>query len=532
MAQHLKFLLAFVLMCAVQAQAGNVTVINMGSSTRSFKVWRDGSLVGQPLGWQNIPPGASGISSQPDGMCIQAQAANAPDDFCYPTTGVSGSGGTLIYMGTNDCVVIEQPVTVRNTTAQWKQVVFKINGYEEAAAEQGAMRVVLAPSGDPSGGDSWSWTFDVGVCKDGSFDRVTTELRDYYGTIDMDEDGAHVNVTNRDVVIGAVPLSATNVIYGGTNFVVVTNGLISGAKQRTNYIDFTGLPSGAAQDSTLQAGFGVLGQEIRGLGGKLDLLTAATLQGGGGGGGGDGLSDSGITNAIRGFHFDNTNLLGEILAKFDGGTNSAGTNAQAGVDAAEDVRDQFAGLADGAPSSFDEPGSELGAGWTLSVPLIGSSVELDLNPFSRAWVFDLAGLCRRIVTWGVLFTLLWRNTKVTLEAIMATGGFRQATSAGTTVLGTNVNSGLALAMAAAITVAVGVVPSALVTWAGATGHLPTIFSSPFTASTSGIQQALWMANQFLPLALILTAAISAWVYQISLGGLLWVSQTVVRFLVG
>ncbi|MCO5053683.1 MAG: hypothetical protein M9920_15500 [Verrucomicrobiae bacterium] len=516
---RLAYYLIFLLVCRV-AFGGTYRVYNFGPITTSVRVYHDGSYYNSPI--SNLKSGYSATFVASGNYLLQVGPWSGP--LAVPQAGVfpSDAGGVFIIFGTNECVEISRSYSFTNTTAGEKYVYPVVDGEELYNSAY-----ILSP------GASWSWSIPLTVCSNGYSSQVSFESKRNY--VSMVDDGADFSFTNQTET-AVLFESNTNAPFGGMGpsgeTIVMSNTPSIVFSQQTNsVINFNGTSSTAARDDTLKAGFNVLAQQLDAINQKVQENTMATLRGGTGPGG-TGFDDAGIIGAVGAFHSDNTNLLGQLLGKFEGTNNAAGTNAQAGADAAESVRAQFDGLADGAPSSWDDPGSALDSSWTITVPAGGQSFQVNLNPFSLGWVSDLAALCRRIVTWGVLFLLVWRNTHITIAAIMATGGFRQATSAGTTVLGTNVNSGLALAMAVAITVAVGVIPVALVTWAGATGHLPTIFSSPFTASTSPILQSLYLANQFFPLALMLTASISAWVYQISLGGLLWVSQAIVRFLVG
>lgn len=531
MAQHLKFLLAFVLMCAVQAQAGNVIVINMGSSTRSFKYWKDGSYVNQPPGWKNIAPGASGITPSTDGALIQAQAANAPDDFCYPTNGVSGSGGTLIYMGTNTCVEVSANYYMQNNGSRQTTYAWYFNGVEFYDTSPGDSRYILDP------GQRWDKTFLVGYCKDGTHDEVVAYAVDSDVRV-ISADGGFT-FTNVETLIPIGSSGTNNLGYGTNTTAGFTSTNLQGQANWTVFtngaINFAGTSATAAKDDTLKVGFNALMGKLSDIKEAVDINSAiGTLATDGSGG------ETGVVSAVQSFHHDNTNLLGGILSELVG-TNESGTASNSGYASGSDAgaagKSQLDSITDGIPLSTGDPGSGgLGGAWQIGVSLAGTTATFDLNPFTRTWVNDLANLCRKVVAWFLLMALALANAHYTITAIQAAGSARQATAAVSTPL---VGSASAAAMAIAMTVALGTIPTFAYAWF--TGNLGTlgsaysvsILADPFTGVSSGsLGDSLYMVNRFLPLGLFIVSATNAFVFRITMGGILWLAQTVVRFLVG
>lgn len=216
-----------------------------------------------------------------------------------------------------------------------------------------------------------------------------------------------------------------------------------------------------------------------------------------------------------------TNLLGRSGAGPD--TNAQyGSGEAAGAEGRSKL--ESAGGLFGAPV-VESPGSSL----TWSVAAGGWTIELD--PFEHPWVNALASLCRHVIAWGSLVGLIYFCSQEVSKGVGVSGTWRQASSAGTSVAGTNVNSASAISMAGLITVALAVLPATaltvMTTFSGgwAAGPVPSI-------SNGSIAWSVDAMLQFIPLGLVVSDLATGLIFRFTWSGLLWFVQTVIRFLVG
>jgi len=222
-----------------------------------------------------------------------------------------------------------------------------------------------------------------------------------------------------------------------------------------------------------------------------------------------------------------TNLLGSL------GTNGSGTNSgitsgtadtwrDAGIAAAGDGKDDIDGLKSQMPANAGTAPTDVG-NWVIGA----GSWSFDLNPTTGTWA-GVASMCRTFILWLATVCYVAFCCKLTMEAMYASTAAKQASSAATTPIA---STGVALIMAAAMTVALAAVPALLVVTLGG-GLFSIIGVSPWAGATGGVAMGVAVANAFIPLDAVLTYLLLGVTFRFALGSTFWVSTTVVRFLVG
>jgi len=174
-------------------------------------------------------------------------------------------------------------------------------------------------------------------------------------------------------------------------------------------------------------------------------------------------------------------------------------------------------------SSWEIPaGSMAGGAGTFGM------FKLNLNSDGR--FYDLAYFCRKGLKWAVTLNFFVACLVIMGRYNMSGAAANQAQSAGTSVAGTNANSALAGLMATAITLALALIPAALlVLWdSGVFGLLADgVWVGPGT-----ISESIALANCMIPLDIITNLSILAVVFHLTIASAHWVATTAVRFLVG
>lgn len=241
---------------------------------------------------------------------------------------------------------------------------------------------------------------------------------------------------------------------------------------------------------------------------------------------------SGLGSGTNGGGSD-SNWLSEINHSL---TNVGPTNimdtSDLGEAAGAATRATLDGVLDGVPSDVGTPGG-IGGSWEISA----GAFTINLDPFSYPWVVALAAFCRALINWACVATMMLFAMKVTQETIAAGGNARQATAASATPVA---SSAVALGMAGFITIALAVVPVALVAYmsgggglGGTSWTLAQFFSPPDMGGGGGsLGSSLAMVDQFIPLATVVALPINMFAFRATAAGHLWTAQTVVRFLVG
>jgi len=223
-----------------------------------------------------------------------------------------------------------------------------------------------------------------------------------------------------------------------------------------------------------------------------------------------------------------TNDSPDIATNFDGQV-SAGSSAAAG--GSNMLASAVGGLPSGTADSQDTGAGGMGtapSNWSVSA----YGFNFDLNPFDRSWVVALAAWCRGLVKWGLLAALIIRATNKILAAVQAAGANRQATEAGAAGIFNNIPlvSSIAAGVCATLItlVSIGLVVAGV---AYCSHYLGIVSTSPLT-SYSGVEVAIWMVNQFLPLSVMVGCVFSELIFNASFTGVVWFTQKVTLFIVG
>jgi hypothetical protein len=211
-----------------------------------------------------------------------------------------------------------------------------------------------------------------------------------------------------------------------------------------------------------------------------------------------------------------SNSLTGALAKMN-----AATNAASGV---ADAADQSAFLSGLSSSLSDEGGSpqlqniDLGHGIVIA---LGSNIPAGFLPI------------RGIISWIVIALLLYRNFRTFNACVMKAFGVPQTTTAGTEVLGNNVNFFSALTMAGLIVATVSTLPviaagflsSELAFWASS--------SNPLSVFRGGsLAWAYSLISQYVPIAVLFSAFCVRMVYVTVLESSTSVIAAILKFFVG
>lgn len=229
-----------------------------------------------------------------------------------------------------------------------------------------------------------------------------------------------------------------------------------------------------------------------------------------------------------------TNMLGSAL---DHNTNiDLSSQVAAGTAAADAGKTPLETLSGNlTPGDRNERYGSPTSTWIVSVGYLGVG-SINLDPFSYSWVVALAGFMRNLVTWICGAGLYYRNIKLLINTINTMFTFRQAQTAGTTVLGVNANTLSCIVVAGLITTAMLVVPMYFSDWFGASGLVSMLVTNPFSASgTTGgtiLASSVYIVDQFFPLAFMVWCTVSAIAFRAGLAPVLWLVGTVIRFLVG
>lgn len=232
----------------------------------------------------------------------------------------------------------------------------------------------------------------------------------------------------------------------------------------------------------------------------------------GGGGGGD----------------DPTGMGGVIAAGYGGGIGGVGKAAGArGKEEGEK-----AGNLIPAPPSGTPWASSAGSKPNLAVtfPAAFGGAEVDFNPFREDRLGPIAGWFRTATAWLTLVLLGgWVWTQMG-EWIRGFSTIRQAT--GNAVVGGTGAQGTALVAAGLITTAIVVAVTGLVAWGFGDITITTISTTVTTNPLAGMGAgALWMVDQLLPVATLLTALVARITFNMYAAGLFSTCAAVIRFIV-
>jgi hypothetical protein len=164
--------------------------------------------------------------------------------------------------------------------------------------------------------------------------------------------------------------------------------------------------------------------------------------------------------------------------------------------------------------------------WKVTVPYMGN-YEIDVNPFSQVWVVNFASFFRALVTWLTLLGVMRWASVILFDGVRSQGSFAQAQSAATVPFG---STSVAVMMAVLIVVALALLPTAVVAFMS--DRLATVLNNPFSNSGGPVGVALYIADRFFPLATMAAATVNVIGFRVTSAAWLWLTQCVVRFLVG
>jgi hypothetical protein len=242
----------------------------------------------------------------------------------------------------------------------------------------------------------------------------------------------------------------------------------------------------------------------------------------------------------------NTNLGGihDTLRGIAGAlTNNGGTNTEwsTNVDvgllsqkglAETEAHAKFDTMFDGLDLPLAPPtvGSGSAAPMTVSVGTGAKQFTMDLAPDARFSTF-LTG-CRMFIEWFIVVGLFYANWTYLEKYVMNLFIVPQATTAGQSVLGNNVNAASAVAAAVIIVAVIATVPTAgLVLIHGG----ETMGVSPDTGAT-GVSAAWglgwYLLNLFVPMQTIISALVSHILMRVFVMKLFIVAAAIVKILVG
>lgn len=235
-----------------------------------------------------------------------------------------------------------------------------------------------------------------------------------------------------------------------------------------------------------------------------------------------------------------SNRLSDISGKLTHPTNLSGhldTNAQASAGRAaaspglSKLDTLTNGPGGGTVAAGVGPGGQGGLNWTVTANLAGGrTATFVMNPFDHDWVNDLATICRAIITWGSTLAMIWTMSVLFQRAIESSGTWRQAQSAGTTEAGFNVNTVIALMMAGLITWALYELISWGTDWIFSKyGLMGAVIPDP---NTSAMAWAIYALQQFIPVTVLVSNLMTLLTFRATLGRMVWLAQSIVRFLVG
>jgi len=247
--------------------------------------------------------------------------------------------------------------------------------------------------------------------------------------------------------------------------------------------------------------------------------------------------ETGVVSAVTKFHFDNTNLLGQINSKL-GATNDAYalsatmTNASGNVGIVQGLLGDANTAAEGAVDGFGGAptgGAEGGSG-SLTIPWIGGSLNLDPNVqfpgttstiFAMTSAFALFVFARRV---GDMFFKVSQTFST-----VRTGGVPNLP---TTILGTGGNFiGAALPPIIA-TVIIGAWVGVFTLFFSIAGSYISSFQALSTVMGGMSGTALYLVTSFFPVSLMVSLAWTYILLQFSMGKIVMVVAGVCRFLIG
>jgi len=219
-----------------------------------------------------------------------------------------------------------------------------------------------------------------------------------------------------------------------------------------------------------------------------------------------------------------TNKLGLAIGGMQSAANAA-TNAF-GMSSVVSAVSGFStsGAVEGtSPESFDiELGAVTGGGGHTTTH---AQLTLHFAPWSD-WSVSTG---KTIASWFVILWLFIANYKVYRVGMIAAFNVSQVGTAGTSVVGSNINFMSALTMAGFIVAAIGTIPAVLAS-TGLSAQLTTLDSHPFTA-LAGSQLWGWVSAA-LPVSTLFASVLSHIGFRVLSDVVVTVASVIIKFMVG
>lgn len=430
--------------------------------------------------WSNLPP-------------------NPPINTSGPTTGVPTPGDTNILWSSSTTTATTGDGTaivaaIKDAASTLYDVASKAAANANNAASQAHSDAQQIAGDVTSGSGSIVSAIRAGSTNSLSLTGVATEHTAEAGTNLMGMQLASLSgiantlsnltdVTNMDIASESTLAGVSNLIASG---LAGTNGT---GFRPTNY----------ATESTLEGISNLLGGGSNGvLAGFTNALTLAQL-----------------TNQSDVYQAALSNTESDVMSQISSLTNQAGQMAMGSVAdavaASGSLAVQYSGSVGITPSPID----------------LGHGVEIQLGSSMPSY-----GPLRQILAWATIVGLFIANWRTTYDRIRDVLASEQAYTAGTSVLGTNVNYASSLAMAAAIFALVTAIPTFAVAVLSGEVSLYVSLGGPLAMLSSGLSWGYSFLDQYIPLATVVSAVVSRLLFNVAIDSLAGVLITIKLFLVG
>jgi len=294
-------------------------------------------------------------------------------------------------------------------------------------------------------------------------------------------------------------------------------------------IDWSGLSTTAARDDTLKAGFNALAE------GNTEILKGLAAIAANSGGGSNSLTvnvtNTGWTNGLTKSQVEELNQ--SASNQLSGRVGTLATDQQNIIDTAPEISqlsgllsDNQTGIGLGTPTLPTD--STPGSPGSLSIP-IGTLAEIDLGEAATAYPY--ATVIRTVLIWIILFMLFVKIRMAFSESMSTLAQSPQATTAGETVLGNNLNAASALVMAAIIVALIFTALAAMAGYMVTTGAALATASSP-TSTIGALGWGGGFVMTFLPLGYLVTCCLSYGAFLVLKDVLTGVAAASIKFATG
>lgn len=169
-----------------------------------------------------------------------------------------------------------------------------------------------------------------------------------------------------------------------------------------------------------------------------------------------------------------------------------------------------------------------GGAWTITL----RGEPIDFNPMNQPFFVDTAALSWKILFWFVTAAYALLAWKTISKTVREASQVPQAVTAGTTILGTNINSVGALGMAAIIVVVIAAIPVAGVILFGSAVSIAPLAVDPLSGFGGAVATGINLAFEFIPIGQICTLAGAYFALQVSCDVLFLAAMAIVKFAVG